>query len=143
MGSTLKDLQYVKEEFKRGLAFVIVRDGKLLAESREKGVAPFFYAVNTLDMKGAVVADKVVGKAVAFLCVYAGISAVYTPLVSDPAGDVLQKYGVHLEADTGVPMILNARGDDQCPVEKMIINCDTPQEAYNALQKKFEGYHAV
>jgi hypothetical protein len=139
MNRTLKDLQYVKEEFKRGSAFVIARDETVLAESREKGVAPFFRAVNKLEMHGAVVADRIVGKAVAFLCVYAGISAVYTPLVSDPAGDVLQEYTVHLEADTKVPMILNARKDDQCPVEKLILTCTTPQEAYTVLQKKFEG----
>lgn len=134
------DLEYARKELQeKGLAFVIVKDEKVLAESDEKGVAPFFRAVDSLRAKGVSVADKIVGKAVAFLCVYAEVASVYTPVVSEPAAGVLRENGVHLEADTTVSMILNKNKDDQCPVEQMIFTCATPEEAYTILREKFEG----
>lgn len=134
-----KDLAYAKKEFKRGLAFVVVKNEEILAESTEKGVAPFFYAVNGLDVKGASLADKIVGKAVALLSVYAGIASVYTPVVSDAAVEVLHEYSIYLEADEEVTMILNSTRDDQCPIEKMVSDCGGPEEAYKKLKRRFEG----
>ncbi len=133
------DLEYAKEVFrKKRLAFVIVKDKEILAESREKGVTPFLHTVQRKNVEGASLADKVVGKAVAFLSVYAGIASVYTKVISSPAGEVFQDYDVHVEADEVVPMIKNRKGDDQCPIEKMILTCETPEEAYTVLKKKVE-----
>jgi hypothetical protein len=134
-----QDLEYAKEVFrKKGLAFVIVKDKEILAESKEKGVAPFLHVVQKKNVEGASLADKIVGKAVAFLSVYAGIASVYTNVISTPAGEVFQGYKVHVEADEVVPMIMNRKGDDQCPIEKMILTCETPKEAYEILKKKVE-----
>jgi hypothetical protein len=133
-----QDLNCAKEELgERNLAFVIVKNKKILAESREKGVAPFFSALTTVNAAGASLADKIVGKAVAFLSAYSDIEAVYTPLVSTPAAAVLHGYDILLEAEKEVPMILNRTRDDQCPIEKMILSCDLPEEAYALLEKEF------
>ncbi|MBU7019233.1 MAG: DUF1893 domain-containing protein [Theionarchaea archaeon] len=133
------DLKYAKEVFRtKGLAFAIVRDNEILSESRERGVAPFLRVVQKKNVRGASLADKVVGKAVAFLSVYAGIASVYTKVISSPAEKVFQEYNIHVEADAVVPMIKNRRGDDQCPIEKMIFTCETPEEAYKVLKEKVE-----
>ena len=133
------DLEYAKEVFrKKRLAFVIVRDKEILAESKEKGVAPFLHVIQRKNVEGASLADKVVGKAGAFICVYAGIASVYTKVISSPAEKVFQDCDVHVEADDVVPMIKNRRGDDQCPIEKMIFTCETPEAAYTVLKEKVE-----
>ena len=133
-----QDLEYAKEVFrKKGLAFVVVKDGEILAESKEKGVAPFLRIIEK-NVKGASLADKIVGKAVAFLSVYAGIVNVYTNVISEPAREVFQMYDIPVGADDVVPMIMNQKGDDQCPIEKMILTCETPEEAYKVLKKKVE-----
>ncbi len=136
------DLECARKEFrKRGSAFVVVKNRKILAESTERGVAPFFFTVSRFcdQLGGTSLADKIVGKAVALLSVYSGIASVYTPLVSVPAVDVLDEYCVCLEADRTVEMILNQSRTDQCPIEKLVLQCDTPEEAYAVLREKFEG----
>lgn len=136
------DLERAKREFKKTkAAFVIVRDGKIVAQSAEKGVAPFFFAVNGLgeQVKNASLADKIVGKAIALLAVNSQMVSVYTPLISDPAVKVLNDYNVYWEADQIVDMILNRNKDDQCPIEKMVTTCDTPEEAFLILKRKFKG----
>ncbi len=136
------DLEHAKREFKkRGSAFVIVKDEKVVAESEEKGVAPFFFAVSKWcgQLKGASLADKIVGKAIALLSAYGGIISVYTPLASDQAVRVLEEYSIQLEAEKVIPMILNRRKDDQCPIERLVFDSHTPEEAYSRLKKNFEG----
>ncbi|KYK37272.1 MAG: DUF1893 domain-containing protein [Theionarchaea archaeon] len=136
------DLESAKREFKRTkAAFVIVKDEKVVARSAEKGVAPFFFAANGLgeQVKNASLADKIVGKAVALLTVNSQMISVYTPLISDPAVKVLNDYNIYWEADQIVAMILNRNKDDQCPIEKMVTACDTPEEAFSILKRKFRG----
>jgi hypothetical protein len=133
-----QDLNCAKRELgERTLAFVIVKNKKILAESEERGVAPFFSAVTTVNAAGASLADKIVGKAVALLSAYSGIAAVYTPVVSTPAATVLQEYDILLEAEKEVPMILDRSREGQCPIEKMILSCNLPEEAYALLEKEF------
>jgi hypothetical protein len=132
------DLEHAKKILIEGeLAFVIVKDKKVITQSTEKGVAPFFFAVDS-DLKGASVADKIVGKAVAFLSVYAGISAVYTPLASQSAVSLLRDREIYIKARKVVPMILNRHKDGQCPIELLVSECRTPHEAYVLLKKEFE-----
>jgi len=133
------DTDYAKKELLQGKAFVVVNCGKIIAESDEKGVFPLFSAVTELDLENASLADKVVGKAVAFLCVYSGIAAVYAVVASEPAVGVLTRYSIGIEAETVVPMIMNRTGDDQCPIEKLVNTCRTPEKAYTVLKKKFGG----
>ncbi|MBU6997948.1 MAG: DUF1893 domain-containing protein [Theionarchaea archaeon] len=138
--NTSKDLDYARREFEdRKMAFVMVKNGKVLAQSKEKGVAPFFSAVVRNKVDGASLADKIIGKAVASLCAYRGIAAVYTPVVSEPAVSVLEENQVSWQAEQVVPMIINRTGDGQCPIESAIVAATTPEEAYLILKRKFEG----
>ena len=132
------DLDHAKRVLaEEKLAFVIVKNRNVIAKSTERGVAPFFSAVASFtNLAGASLADKVVGKAVAFLSVHAGIVAVYTPLASEPAVTVLREHGISVETETVVPMILNRNKDGQCPIEQLIGECGTSREAYALLREK-------
>jgi hypothetical protein len=132
------DIDYAKKELLKGKAFVVVKSGKVIAESDEKGVFPLFSAVTKLNLENASLADKIVGKAVAFLSVYSGIASVYAVVASESAVGVLTNYSIGIEAETVVPMIMNRTGDDQCPIEKLV-DCCTPEKAYTVLKKKFGG----
>ena len=57
----------------------------------------------------ASVADKVVGKAAALLCVYSDIVATYAVTASESGLEVLRKNGIPYEFDTQVPVILDAK----------------------------------
>jgi hypothetical protein len=132
-----EDLKIAKIKLREnGLTIVIVKDSKVLFESALHGVSAFLKALDKLgyQMKGASVADKVVGKAIALLCVYAGVEAVYASVLSIKAKQVLEEYDVYFEWDRIVEKILDASGRDVCPFEKAAMEIDSPKEAYRKLK---------
>jgi hypothetical protein len=83
--------------------------------------------------RDACLADKIIGKAAAMVAILAGIRAAYTPLVSQAAYDTLARYHISLEYDRLVPLILNGRGDGPCPMERVTLPIDDPEQAVAAL----------
>ncbi|MCS7125063.1 MAG: DUF1893 domain-containing protein [Candidatus Bathyarchaeota archaeon] len=143
--SIKEDLEIAKNELRRkNLTLVIVKDSKVLFESKAHGVSAFLEALEKLrvQMEKASIADKVVGKAIALLSVYAGIKAVYAAILSLEARGVFEKHGVYLEWAKIVDKILDASGTDVCPFEKAAVKIENPKEAYGkfkALIKTFQN----
>lgn len=119
------------------LAFVIFKGGQEIARGAHDGVGELLAAVDRLgaDVRGASLADKVVGKAVALVAAHAGIRAVDTPLASQAAVLVLQAHQIALRAETIVAHILNRRGDGVCPLEKLTQPLDEPAAAVAKLRE--------
>ena len=115
---------------------VIVRKGQVLFRSRERGIAPFFEAVQSIgkSLHNAAIADHIVGLAVAMLCVHVQIASVYADLASNAGLDMLKKNGVIVDATNTVPNISNADGTDLCPFEKLAGSCQKPSQLMAALQ---------
>jgi hypothetical protein len=135
--SIKEDLEIAKAALHgKNLTLAIVKRSKLLFESKSHGVSAFLDALEKLGlkMKDAAVADKVVGKAVALLCIYAGIRAVYALNLSLKAKQVLERNAVHLEWENLVDKILDASGTDICPFEKAAMEISNPAEAYKKLK---------
>jgi Domain of unknown function (DUF1893) len=126
------------------LTLVIVKNGETIFETRDHRISGFLNAIERLGEKldGAAVADKVAGKAVALLCVYAGIVAVYAEVVSKKAKDICTQNGVTIEWKELVDNILNDKKQDVCPFEKEATTITNPKEAYEkfkALQEKLRA----
>lgn len=103
----------------------------------ENGVMPLLMQLNTADgLRNAVVADRVIGRAAAFLMVYGGVAEVYTRVLSAHAQEVFDRYGVRFYAEKTVDYIVNRRGDGMCPMEEACLTVDTPEQAYEVLLKK-------
>jgi len=118
---------------------VIVKGGQVLFSSRERGVAPFFQAVQGMGegLHNAAVADRIVGSAVAMLCLQARITSVYAGIASQGALDMLKGQGVTISNKSTVPYISNYDGTDLCPFEKMAGSCQGPSQLFAALQSLF------
>ncbi len=118
---------------------VIVKNGQVVFRSRERGIAPFFHAVQSTGkgLHNAAMADRIVGLAVAMLCVHAHIASVYADVASNAALDMLQKNGVVVDARDTVSHISNADGTDLCPFEKLAGSCRKPSQLMTALQSLF------
>lgn len=132
-----ENLEIAKDTLHRkNLTLVIVKESKVLFESKVHGVSAFLEALDMLgaQIMGASVADKVVGKAIALLCIQAGIQAVYALTLSLKAKQFLEKHSIHLEWETLVDKILNASGTDTCPFEKAVMKIENPEEAYKKLK---------
>jgi hypothetical protein len=118
---------------------VIVKEGQVLYSSRERGVAPFFRAVHSKkkSLHNAAVADRIVGLAVAMLCLHGRLASVYADVASQGALDMLKKSGVIVDSKSTVPYISNYDGTDLCPFEKLAGNCRRPSQLFAALQSLF------
>ena len=118
---------------------IIVKNGQVLFRSRERGIAPLFQAVQSIgkSLHDAAMADRILGLAVAMLCVHAHIASVYADVASNAALDMLQKNGVVVEARDTVSHISNADGTDLCPFEKLAGSCRKPSQLMAALQSLF------
>ena len=78
-------------------------------------------------MRGALVFDKVVGRAAALFLIYGGVKKVITPLTSRDALAILKRGGAAVEYQKMVKNILNKTGDDLCPMEKKSRGLDAPE----------------
>jgi len=95
-------------------------------------------------LKGAVVADKRVGKAAACLLIEGGVKRVNTPLVSTPAKQMLQAAGIPLYAREEIPLMVNKDGTDLCPMEKKLLDAKTPEQCAAILRgASIEGFQML
>jgi hypothetical protein len=126
---------------KTGCSIVVVKDGKVLAEKHGKGIRPILDAIVELDdnMRGTVVGDRILGKASALLCVHSKVDGVYSPQATKTAIAVLIRASIPGQTEEIIPFVKNREGDDVCPFEKMLIDIDSPEEAYKILKEKVIG----
>ncbi|MEM3705591.1 MAG: DUF1893 domain-containing protein [Candidatus Bathyarchaeia archaeon] len=128
----------------KGLTLSIVKNGEVVFETASRGISGFLEAVEKFGetLNGSSVADKVVGKAIALLCVDAKVKAVYAVVLSEKAREILWKYTVQHEWERLVEKILAPNKAEICPFEKLADELENPAEAYarfKALQNKLKG----
>ena len=110
--------------------------GETVLCSRERGVKPLLGWLDSGKVEvGFSAADKVVGRAAAFLYVLLGASEVYADIMSEPAREVLMAHGVLCEAHQTVPAIRNRAGDGFCPMESAVRDISDPVEALDAIRE--------
>ena len=89
-------------------------------------------------LKGALIADKAVGKAAAACMVTGGINHVYADVMSQPALALLQQHGVDAEYGTLVDHIINRTGTDWCPMEKVSRDENDPAIIIQKVKQKLQ-----
>lgn len=110
--------------------------------SHEKGIRPLvlWLAEDENALRGVVIADRIVGRAAAFLAVYGGAQAVYGEVMSEGAVSVLKNAGVAYRYKTLTDKIINRRGDGPCPMEQAVADITDPAQAAAVLRAKvFDG----
>lgn len=71
-------------------------------------------------LRGAVIADRIIGRAAAMIFADGGAAAIYGSVMSKTARQELTQKGVQIRARTLVDAIINRRGDGICPMEQAI-----------------------
>ena len=89
-----------------------------------------------MNFKEAAAADKVIGKAAAYLYVLLGVSDIYAYVISQPALDVLNRYGIRVQYETLVPAVRNRTDTGFCPMETAVLPVDEPEQALEILRAK-------
>lgn len=144
MPSDMEDIELARSLLeKERWNLVIVKKGRVLLSSKERGVAPLFQAIQTIgkSLHNAAMADRIVGSAVAMLCLYARITSVYAGIASREALDMLKGQGVAMSSNSIVPYISNYDGTDLCPFEKMARNSENPAQLLSNLESIFGDHN--
>jgi hypothetical protein len=133
----MRDLEAAKSRLnERRLTLCIARYGEIVFESTSHGISGLLEAIQTLEDKieGACVADRVAGKAIALLCVYAKIKAVYASTASTKAKQLLEENNIHVEWGDLVENVLDPQKRTICPFEKLAAEISDPRDAYDKFK---------
>lgn len=102
--------------------------------SRQRGIKFLLESVDQ-EKRGGWIADKVVGKAAAFLIIALEVQEVFAQVISKPAADVLQEYHIPFSYQTMTDYIVNRAGDGMCPMEQKVWDAKTPAQALALLRE--------
>lgn len=91
-------------------------------------------------LRGASVADKVVGKGAAALLILGGVRELFAGVVSTSALGLLKDSGIPVRFSQEVAHIVNRKGDGVCPVETLCKECTTAAQcrAYQRVVRNKE-----
>lgn len=121
-----------------GYTCVVCKDD-IIYTSTERGVKPLLAWIDSgTDMKDFSAADKVVGKAAAFLYIILGVKAVYADVISEPAKKVLTENGIDAIYGTLADAIRNRAGTGFCPMETAVKCISEPYAALEAVRQKLQ-----
>lgn len=115
----------------------VVRKGDVIRLFRGRGVFDLLGLLHDEPdfLRGAFVADKIVGKGAAALMVAGGVEGLYADVISAPAQELLAEAGIEVRSRVQTPNIINRTGDDICPVEKLCADCRTAAECVPVVER--------
>ena len=132
-----KDTQNALDLLERGdYTCAVCRDGTSYTATA-RGVKPLVTWLDSdIDLRGFCAADRVVGRATAFLYCLLGVREVYARVMSYPAYEVLQQHGISAQPQLLVDGIINRRGTGPCPFEAAVMDNTDADEAHRAIRTK-------
>ena len=115
---------------------VLCRDGALLTSDR-RGVAPMVaFLREGRALEGYAAADRVVGKAAAWLFILAGVRAVYAATLSEGGRELLTRHGIPVQYETLTPTIRNRDNTGICPMEQAVAEATDPADALRRIEER-------
>lgn len=126
-----------KQQLKSSDAALVFCNEDEICSSHVRGVLNLVLMVKeNRTMKGFYCADKVVGKAAAFMYAFLQPEELFCFVLSEKAKEVLDRYGIKYFYEEKVPAIINRKGDGFCPMETATERAGTPEEALSLLEEK-------
>ena len=113
----------------------ILQQGERVLTSTQRGVAPLVAWLDAGEA-GCIAADKVVGRAAAFLYVLLGVRAVFAGVMSEGGRRVLTAHGIHAEYGALCDVIINRAGTGMCPMEEAVRSAVRPEEALALIRRR-------
>jgi len=105
----------------RPWSFVLIKNDKIIYKSKLRGLKPLILCIkkNKTEMQGAIVYDKIIGKAAAILLACAKVKEVWTSAISFSAKQYLARKGVKIAYIKLIKYIKDRRSDGICPMEEI------------------------
>lgn len=132
----MNNLKKAKNLISSGDYTCVLAQEEKIYTSTQRGVRPLLtWLDDNTNLEGFSCADKVVGKAAAFLYVLLKVKCVYALVISNPAIDVFKSYGIYTEYEMLVPSIRNRTDTGFCPMEQCVLDIDAPHDACEAIRQ--------
>ncbi len=133
----MTDLEIARSHLDSGNYTCVVCKDDTMYFATERGVKPLLnWLDSSLNIRGFSAADKVVGRATAFLYCLLGVTSVYANVMSRPAAQVLEENGITAHWGKLVDGIINRRGTGPCPFEAAVMDIRGSEEALAAIHRK-------
>jgi len=121
-----------------GAKYILIKKNKIILQRGEPGISG---ALDVFDnsreqLNGAVVIDKIVGKAAAAVFILGKARYVYGFIMSRAAKDFLAANGIEAACGELTDVIKNRAGDGVCPIEQIVLNVEEPEEALAAIRER-------
>ena len=134
-----KNLIKAKEEFSTGKYTLVICKDEDIIKSDLTGVKPLIKLIDEhKDCKGYSAADKIVGRAAAFLYILLGIKNIYGEVMSKGAIELIKNNGIYYEYKTLTEFIENRKKTGICPMDEAVKNINEPKSAYEAIKNKIK-----
>jgi hypothetical protein len=133
----LKDIELARQVItNEEVSIVVVKYNKIWKKKKDHGLKPLLDIIEEMgeDLQGAIIGDKILGRASSLLCRYAKVAGVYSPQGTKTGIALLIMGGVPCQIDKMIPKIQNKDGSDLCPFEKMLEGITEPEQAYEILK---------
>ena len=116
------EIKELKKILHEGIYSCVIYNNGTVRTFSQKGVIDLYTLLkNELSfLEGAIVADKVIGKAAAAILIIGKVKSVYANIISCNALTLLSEAGIETQFGQEVPFIQNRNQTDCCPLEK---NC--------------------
>ncbi len=132
------DTEKAKEILIEGKYTCVVCHGEDIDIFTERGVKPLLSLLDSgKSLKGYSAADKVVGRASAFIYTLLNVNEVYAPVMSAGAEKVLRESGISVYYDELVEKIINRQGTGICPMEDAVSLSVIAEDAVGKIRKRF------
>ena len=128
-------LKEMRAKLAEGASVVVARGGVIIATESGRGLDPLLKLFDAGKLSGAVVMDKVVGRAAAAICAEGGAVKVCTPLAGKGAAELFERRGIPFAAEETAETILNHEQTGSCPMEKAVSGLDEPKKMIEAIRK--------
>ena len=133
------NLQKAKELLQTGEYTCVLCQGDTVFTSTERGVAPLVNWLSSgMDFHGFGAADKIVGRAAAFLYSLLGVDEVYASVMSEEAESLLLQLQISPSYEVKTEYIINRAGTGGCPMGQAVKGITEPAQALEAVRKKMK-----
>lgn len=131
-------MQQLIEILRREKCSLVVKNHGIVTTYSKPGVRDLEYLLDHDPevLHGAVIADKVIGKAAAAMVVVGGVKELYAEVMSKRAIPFLEEAGIAYTYGTLVDTIKEE--GDRCQLEKITAPATTPEETVALLRTHFE-----
>jgi len=132
-------MDLVIERFpKSDYSIIVVKNGSVLLKNTENNIKTLLEAIdiNKDDLKDSTIGIDILDKATALLCVFSGVSGVYSSRSTKKGLAVLIRAGIPCQTDEIIIDPKNSIEKHKFFYEERVSYIDSPEYAYEILKEK-------